>query len=30
MMPVWVPGFPRRTKDADDIAVIRRALDRRN
>jgi hypothetical protein len=30
MMPVWVPGFPRRTKDAEDIIAIRRALDRRS
>jgi hypothetical protein len=29
MMPVWVPGSPRRAKDAEDIARIRAALDRR-
>lgn len=27
MMPVWVPGRPRRAKDADDIARLRAALD---
>jgi Aminoglycoside-2''-adenylyltransferase len=29
MMPVWVPGRPRRQKDADDIALLRRALQSR-
>jgi len=29
MMPVWVPGRPRRQKDADDIALLRRALQTR-
>jgi hypothetical protein len=29
MMPVWVPGRPRRQKDADDIARLRRALQSR-
>jgi hypothetical protein len=29
MMPVWVPGSPRRVKDAEDIARIQAALDRR-
>lgn len=28
MMPVWVPGFPRRAKDTEDILAIRRAMDR--
>jgi hypothetical protein len=27
MMPVWVPGRRRRTKDAVDIALLRAALD---
>jgi hypothetical protein len=26
MMPVWMPGRPRRQKDADDIAYLRKAL----
>jgi hypothetical protein len=26
MMPVWVPGRPRRPKDAEDIARLRQAL----
>jgi hypothetical protein len=26
MMPVWVPGSPRRPKDAEDIARLRAAL----
>ncbi|MEV6598281.1 aminoglycoside adenylyltransferase [Actinoplanes sp. NPDC051346] len=26
MMPVWVPGLPRRPKDAEDIALIEAAL----
>jgi hypothetical protein len=26
MMPVWAPGFPRRPKDAEDIARLRAAL----
>jgi hypothetical protein len=26
MMPVWVPGSPRRAKDAEDIARLRAAL----
>jgi hypothetical protein len=26
MMPVWVPGRPRRPKDAADIARLRAAL----
>ncbi|GII55471.1 hypothetical protein Pth03_38600 [Planotetraspora thailandica] len=26
MMPVWVPGMPRRAKDADDIARLQAAL----
>ena len=26
MTPVWVPGRPRRPKDADDITRLRRAL----
>lgn len=26
MMPVWVPGFPRRAKDASDISLLRAAL----
>jgi hypothetical protein len=25
-MPVWVPGSPRRPKDAEDIARLRAAL----
>jgi hypothetical protein len=25
MMPAWVPGRPRRAKDARDIAVLRAA-----
>lgn len=29
MMPVWVPGRPRREKDADDIARLRQALQSR-
>ena len=28
MTPVWIPGRPRRQKDADDIAAIRQALRR--
>ncbi|MFI7601110.1 nucleotidyltransferase domain-containing protein [Actinoplanes sp. NPDC049681] len=28
MMPVWVPGLPRRTKDAADIARLQAALDK--
>lgn len=27
MMPVWVPGLPRRAKDRDDVARLRAALD---
>jgi hypothetical protein len=27
MMPVWVPGRPRRAKDAADVARLRAALD---
>jgi hypothetical protein len=27
MMPVWVPGRPRRTKDAVDVALLRETLD---
>ncbi|MEU8663286.1 nucleotidyltransferase domain-containing protein [Actinoplanes philippinensis] len=27
MMPVWVPGMPRRPKDAADITVLETALD---
>jgi hypothetical protein len=26
MMPLWMPGFPRRAKDAQDIALLRAAL----
>lgn len=26
MMPIWVPGMPRRPKDAEDIALIETAL----
>jgi hypothetical protein len=26
MMPVWVPGFPRRAKDTEDVARLRAAL----
>jgi hypothetical protein len=26
MMPIWVPGLPRRRKDAEDIALIELAL----
>ena len=26
MMPIWVPGLPRRAKDTDDIARLRAAL----
>jgi hypothetical protein len=26
-MPVWVPGRPRRPKDAEDIARLRQALE---
>jgi hypothetical protein len=29
MYPVWMPGRPRRPKDADDIARLRDAMDRR-
>ncbi|MGH3224676.1 MAG: nucleotidyltransferase domain-containing protein [Streptosporangiaceae bacterium] len=29
MMPIWVPGRPRRQKDADDIARLRQALQSR-
>jgi hypothetical protein len=29
MMPVWVPGRPRRPKDAEDIARLRQALESR-
>lgn len=29
MMPVWVPGRPRRPKDAEDIARLRQALSSR-
>jgi hypothetical protein len=29
MMPVWVPGRPRRPKDAADIALLRQALSSR-
>lgn len=29
MMPVWVPGRPRRQKDAEDIARLRPALESR-
>jgi Aminoglycoside-2''-adenylyltransferase len=27
MMPVWVPGRPRRLKDAEDVARLRQALE---
>jgi hypothetical protein len=27
MLPVWVPGRPRRPKDAEDVARLRQALD---
>jgi len=30
MMPVWVPGFPRRQKDARDVARLRAALSGRS
>jgi len=30
MMPVWVPGRPRRPKDAEDIARLRQALEEFN
>jgi hypothetical protein len=30
MMPVWVPGLPRREKDAADITRLQMALDRRS
>jgi hypothetical protein len=26
MMPIWVPGMPRRPKDAEDIALMEAAL----
>jgi hypothetical protein len=26
MMPIWVPGMPRRPKDAEDIAVLEAAI----
>ncbi|RKR92447.1 hypothetical protein BDK92_6888 [Micromonospora pisi] len=26
MMPVWVPGMPRRDKDRADILLLRRAM----
>jgi Aminoglycoside-2''-adenylyltransferase len=26
MMPVWVPGMPRRPKDAEDVAALEAAL----
>jgi DNA-binding transcriptional MerR regulator len=26
-MPVWVPGRPRRLKDAEDVARLRQALE---
>jgi hypothetical protein len=26
MMPLWVPGMPRRPKDAEDIALLQTAL----
>ncbi|GAA3340132.1 hypothetical protein GCM10020358_26530 [Amorphoplanes nipponensis] len=26
MMPVWVPGLPRRAKDSEDVARLRAAL----
>ena len=26
MMPVWVPGLPRRPKDADDIRRLQTRL----
>jgi hypothetical protein len=29
MTPVWVPGRPRRPKDAEDIARLRQALSSR-
>ncbi|SBU90421.1 2''-aminoglycoside nucleotidyltransferase [Streptomyces sp. Ncost-T6T-1] len=29
MTPVWVPGMPRRAKDADDIARLEAALSQR-
>jgi hypothetical protein len=29
MMPVWVPGRPRRAKDAEDVARLREALESR-
>jgi hypothetical protein len=29
MMPIWVPGRPRRKKDAEDIARLRHALQSR-
>jgi hypothetical protein len=29
MMPVWVPGLPRRPKDAEDIALLEAALSAR-
>jgi hypothetical protein len=29
MMPIWVPGRPRRPKDAEDIARLREALQSR-
>lgn len=29
MMPAWNPALPRRQKDADDVASLRRALRRR-
>jgi Aminoglycoside-2''-adenylyltransferase len=29
MMPVWVPSFPRRPKDAKDVARLRAALSER-
>jgi len=29
MMPIWVPGRPRRPKDAEDIARLRQALQSR-
>jgi hypothetical protein len=29
MMPVWVPGMPRRPKDAEDVALLEAALSSR-
>jgi hypothetical protein len=30
MMPVWVPGRPRRAKDAQDVTRLEAALQSRN